>query len=78
MSAVKGGVGGPLMMLPGGVICLKDSTSAIGVAVRKPRIDRCVVMMDRTSSVLLEKRNSGFVNTLAIKWSSSLGKSWFN
>ena len=31
-------------MLPGGVVCLNDFSSAIGVAVRKPEVARCILM----------------------------------
>jgi hypothetical protein len=31
-------------MLPGGVICLNDFSSAMGVAVRKSEVDRYILM----------------------------------
>ena len=34
-SAVRGGIGGPLTMLTGGVLCSNGSGSPIGVAVRR-------------------------------------------
>lgn len=51
-------------MLPGGVVCFNDSSSAMGVAVRKSGVDRCILMIegsrDRTTSVVvLGKRSSG-------------------
>ena len=46
------------MMLPGGVVCLIDSSSAMGVAVRKSGVDRCVLMIEVTEQpVLLCWRN---------------------
>lgn len=37
-------------MLPGGVVCLNDSSSAMGVAVRKSGVDRCILMIKRSNS----------------------------
>ena len=45
-SVVEGGVRGP--MLAGGVVCLNDSSSAMGVRLRKSGVERCIWMMERT------------------------------
>ncbi len=34
------------MMLPGGVVCMTDSDSAMVAAVRKSGINRCVLMIE--------------------------------
>ena len=46
-------------MLPGGVVCLNDSSSAMGVAVRKSGVGRCILMIEGTSVVMLGKHSSG-------------------
>jgi hypothetical protein len=51
-------------MLAGGVVCLNDSSSAMGVALRKSGVERCIWMMERsrrtwwtcTTSVVLGNR----------------------
>lgn len=63
-SAVRVGVGGPLTMLPGGVVCLNDSSSAMGVAVRKSGVERYILMIEgsrgTTSVVVLELTEAQF------------------
>ena len=46
ISAVEGGVRGASRMLAGGVVCLTDSSSAMGVALRKFWVKRCILMME--------------------------------
>ena len=35
-------------MLAGGVVCLNDSSRAMGVALRKSGVERCILMMERS------------------------------
>ena len=61
-STVRGGVGGSLTMLPGGVVWLINFSSDMSVVVKKSEVSRCIWTHARdetTRVVVLEDRNSG-------------------
>lgn len=58
-------------MLAGGVVCLNDSSSAIGVALRKSGVEICILMMEgsrrtcTTSIVVLGNRFPASICTIS-------------